>query len=92
MLIAGRIMLGIGIGAANQSVPLYLSEVRGTHMHPLRRCTGWVAPAPSCGQCCNGVHCRSAILPGDDASLLLHTLLRGPYPAAGYAHIPQLRC
>lgn len=27
MLIAGRIMLGIGIGAANQSVPLYLSEV-----------------------------------------------------------------
>lgn len=27
MLIAGRIMLGIGIGAANQSVPLYLSEM-----------------------------------------------------------------
>ncbi|PRW33669.1 H(+) hexose cotransporter 2 [Chlorella sorokiniana] len=27
MLIAGRIFLGIGIGAANQSVPLYLSEM-----------------------------------------------------------------
>jgi len=34
MLIAGRIMLGIGIGAANQSVPLYLSEVRCARLLP----------------------------------------------------------
>ncbi|CAI0395109.1 unnamed protein product [Linum tenue] len=32
MLLAGRIMLGIGIGFGNQAVPLYLSEMAPTHL------------------------------------------------------------
>lgn len=32
MLIAGRILLGIGVGFANQSIPLYLSEMAPPHI------------------------------------------------------------
>ncbi|CAN6809115.1 sugar transport protein 7-like isoform X1 [Brassica napus] len=32
MLLAGRILLGVGIGFGNQAVPLYLSEVAPTHL------------------------------------------------------------
>jgi sugar porter (SP) family MFS transporter len=32
MLVVGRIMLGFGVGFANQAVPLYLSEMAPTHL------------------------------------------------------------
>eukprot|EP00898_Chlorokybus_atmophyticus_P004016 jgi/Chlat1/4615/Chrsp293S04361 len=32
MLVVGRVCLGVGVGMANQSVPLYLSEISPTHL------------------------------------------------------------